>query len=79
MKKKLLNKFKFLHYVSFIHVTFITECTNATVTGITESKLKESIFQSEIQIDNYNLFRCDRNRNDGGVVYYIRSDIKYVR
>ena len=56
-------------------IRYIAGRTRATVTGITESKLDEPIFQSEIQIDNYDLLRCDRNRNGGGVACYIRSDI----
>ena len=57
----------------------IAERTQAAVIGITESKLNKSIFQLEIQTDYYDLLRCDRNRNCGGVVCYIRSDICYVQ
>ena len=57
----------------------IAERTKAGVIGITESQLDESIFQSENQIDNYDLLPCDRNRNGGGVACYIRSDISYVQ
>ena len=60
-------------------IRYIAERTKAAVIGITESKLDESIFQSEIQIDNYDLLRCDRNRNGGGVACYIRNDISYVQ
>ena len=60
-------------------IRYIAERTKAAVIGITESKLDQSIFQSEIQIDNYDLLRCDRNRNGGGVACYIRSDISYVQ
>ena len=60
-------------------IRYIAERTKAAVIGVTESKLNESIFQSEIQIDNYDLLRCDRNRNGGGVACYIRSDISYVQ
>ena len=59
-------------------IRYIAERTKAAVTGITESKLDESIFQSEIEVDNYDLLRCERNRNGGGVACYIRSDISYV-
>ena len=52
---------------------------NAAVIGISESKLDETILQSEIQISNYELLRCDRNRNGGGVASYIRSDIGYLK
>ena len=60
-------------------IRYIAERTKAAVIGITKSKLDESIFQSEIEIDNYDLLRCDRNRNGGGVACYIRSDISYVQ
>ena len=36
-------------------IRYLAERFNAAVIGITESKLDESIFQSEIQIDNYDL------------------------
>ena len=52
----------------------MAERTKAAVIGLTESKLDESIFQSEIQIDNYDLLRCDRNTNGGGAACYKRSD-----
>ena len=48
---------------------------NAVGIWISESKLEETILQSGIQISNYELLRCDRNRNGGGVACYIRSDI----
>ena len=60
-------------------IRYIADRTKAAVIGITESNLDESIFRSEIQIDNYDLLQCDRNRNGGGVACYIRSDISYVQ
>ena len=49
--------------------------TNAVVIRISESKLDETILQSKTQISNYELLRCDRNRNGGFVACYSRSDI----
>ena len=60
-------------------IRYIADRTKAAVIGITESTLDESIFRSEIQIDNYDLLQCDRNRNGGSVACYIRSDISYVQ
>ena len=40
-------------------IRYKAERTKAAVIGITESKLGESIFQLEIQIENYNSLRCD--------------------
>ena len=41
----------------------IARLTNAAVTGISESKLDDSVFTSEIQIDEYDFLRCDRNKH----------------
>ena len=32
---------------------------------------------SEIQIDKYDILRCDRNRHGGGVACYIGNDLSY--
>ena len=53
--------------------------SNAANIGVSESKLDESVLQSEIQINNYDLLSRDRNRNHGGVACYIRSDISYIQ
>ena len=55
----------------------IASNTNAAVIGITESKLDSSVDNNEVSIAGYNILRCDRNRNGGGVAFYIRSDICY--
>ena len=52
----------------------IAKLSNAAVTGISESKLDDSVLSSKIHIDNDNIIRCDRNRHGGGVVCYIRND-----
>ena len=43
-------------------ICYVPKCTNAVVIRITESKTNGSIFQSKIQIDNYDLLQWDRNR-----------------
>ena len=53
----------------------IAEKSKAAVIGITETKLDKSVLNSEVDIENYVIIRCDRNRNGGGVACYIRSDI----
>ena len=53
--------------------------SNAAVIGIFESKLDESVTNSEILIVNYDLLRCDRNRKGGGVVCCIRNDLSYAQ
>ena len=44
----------------------IARLTNAAAIGISEPKLDASVLTSEIQIDEYDLLRCDRNRHGGG-------------
>ena len=51
--------------------------TNPAILGVTETKLDNSIQDSEIHIENYVLIRCDRNRNGGGVACYVRNDINF--
>ena len=55
----------------------IAKSTNAAIIGISESKLDESLLESETEIDDYKIFRCDRNRHGGGVACYIRNDLSY--
>ena len=60
-------------------IRYIAAGTNAAVIGISKFKLHETIFQSEMQIFNYELLRHGRNRNGGGVACFIRSDIGYLQ
>ena len=55
----------------------IAKSTNAAVIGIFESKFDASVLEQEINIDNYKILRYDRNRQGGGVAYYIRKDLSY--
>ena len=55
----------------------IAKSTNAAIIGISESKLDESVLEPEIQIDDYKILRCDRNRYGSGVACYIRNDLSY--
>ena len=56
----------------------ISKLSNAAVMRISESKLDDSVFSSDIHIDNYNTLRCDWNRHGGRVVCYIRNNLSYV-
>ena len=57
----------------------IANCFNAAVIGITETKLDNTVYDSEVTIDGYSIVRNDRNRKGGGVAPYIRSNICYSR
>ena len=56
---------------------FIAKSTIAAVIGICESKLDASVLEQEINIDNYKIMRCDRNRLGGRVACCIRNDLSY--
>ena len=53
----------------------IVNKTKAAIIGITESKLDHTVPDSELNIPGYDILRCDRNRNGGGVACYIRKDL----
>ena len=55
----------------------IARLTNAGVIRISELKLDDSMPTLEIQINEYDLLHCDRNRHGGGVACYIRNDLSY--
>ena len=59
-------------------LSHIAKLTNAAVTGISESKLDDSFLISEIQINKYDLLRCERNKHGGGVTCCIRNDFSYM-
>ena len=44
----------------------IAKNTNSAVTGLSETKLDKTIFDSEVSISNYSLIRKDRNRKGRG-------------
>ena len=49
--------------------------TKVVVSGITESKVENSISNSGVEIPGYCILWCDRNRNGGGVACYVRQDL----
>ena len=53
----------------------ITNYVKPAILGITESKLDSSVTNAGVNINGDNIFRNDRNRNDGGVACYIRNDL----
>ena len=70
-------KLKACNQIQFLTLDIIYICNE--LVSFHSSKLDETILQSKIQISNYELLRCDRNRNGGGVSCYVRSDIGYVQ
>ena len=58
-------------------VHYIPNITSASIVGISETKLDETILSSELEVDGYDLVRLDRSRRGGGVACYIKSSIAY--
>ena len=52
--------------------------SNAAVICITETWLDNSVTESEVCLNGYNIIRRDRNRQGGGVCTYIREDIAFT-
>ena len=68
-----------LAYFSFEYqqpTTWIDENANASIIGVRESKLDSSIWNSEPDIDEYNLIRLYRLRRGGEV--HVMLDILYL-
>ena len=55
----------------------IANSTNAVIIGISESKLNAFVLEPEIQIDDYKILWCDRNRHGGGVTCFIKNGLSY--
>ena len=53
--------------------------SNAAVNEISESKLDNTTFDLEIEIDGYNILRFGRNRHGGGVACYVRNDLSFTK
>ena len=58
---------------------FIAEKSKPTIIGITESKIDDTVTETEFAIKGYTPIRNDRTRNGGGVVLYIKEDIGFNR
>ena len=80
---ELLNK----KYLYFLHINMnsllpkigelkcIANKTKAVIIGIAEPKLDCTVPDLEVNLPGYDIIRCDRNRNGGGVACYIREDL----
>ena len=56
-------------------VRYIANITNASIIGISETKLDEIIWSIELEVDSYDLVRLDRSRRGDGVACYIKISI----
>ena len=53
----------------------LAERSLAAIIGLSETWLDSTVMDSEISMDNYIVYRQNRNREGGGVCIYIRSDL----
>ena len=66
-----MNVNSLLPKVDEIH--FIAKQSNASIIGISESKLDSSILNSEVDIVDCDIIRTDRSSRGGGVGCYIQK------
>ena len=85
-KKWAVFKRKGLHFVhisinsllpTINELQYLTKLSNASIVGIVETKLDNSILSSEIEIEGYDLLRLDRSCRGGGVACYIKKSLAY--
>ena len=60
-------------------IRYIAKLTNATVIGLSETKLDNAVLSSELEIEGYDLVRSDRSRRGGGVACFVKNSISYNR
>ena len=53
-------------------IRYIAKLVNATVIGLSETKLDDVVLSSELEIDGYDLVRPDRSRRGGGVACFVK-------
>ena len=55
----------------------IANKTKVAIIRIRESKLDNTVSDLKVNLPGYDILRCDRNRNGGGVVCFIRKDLHF--
>ena len=73
-----LNARSIINKVDLLHATVYN--LKPDIIGITESWAHPDIFDSELLLDGYQLFRCDRSSpsKGGGVLLYVNSELNPV-
>ena len=60
-------------------IRYIVKPTNATVIGLSETKLDNTVFSSKPEIEGYDLTRSDQSRRGGVVACFVENSISYSR
>ncbi len=71
----LINARSVISCLPDIHHLLVSE--NIDLLAVTESWLDDSVSDSEIGLNGYDVFRCDRNRNGGGVAIFLSKLLFY--
>ena len=58
-------------------IRYIVKLTNATVIGLSETKLDNTVLSSEREIEGYDLVRSDQSRRGGGVACFVKNSSSY--
>ena len=58
-------------------IHYIAKLTNATVIGLSETKLDNIGLSSELEIEGYDLVRSERSRRGGGVACFVKNSVSY--
>ena len=54
-------------------ICHIAKLTNATVIGLSETKLYNAVLSIELEIEGYDLVRSDRSLRGGGVSCFVKN------
>ena len=52
---------------------YIVKLTNATVIGFSKTKLDDTVLNSEIEIEGYDLVKFDQSRRRGRVAFLLKT------
>ena len=58
-------------------IRYIAKLTNTTVIGLSETKLDNTFYCSELGIERYDLVRSDQSLRGGGVACFVENSISY--
>ena len=64
-------RYKFSELQHILHGNFVD------ILGIAETKIDASLFDGQFQVNNYKLYRQDRNDRGGGIMMYINDNIPH--
>ena len=58
-------------------IRYIAKLTNATVIGLSETKLDNAVLSRDLEIEGYDLVRSDQSQRGGGVACFVKNSISY--